>query len=164
MKVGILSDTHNEAQPLQTILNHFRSTGINTVYHCGDVTSPDMIRYFYGFSVHLAFGNGDYLNGSLKEALILLGTGSTAKRLNAFSVDNKQILLVHGNFEKEYQLLAGSHKYDIVFTGHTHERMNRWNGETHIINPGAASRAGAPSYSYAIFDFEITSLDFFQIS
>ena len=163
MKVGILSDTHNDLRTLQVILNHFRGDKITTIFHCGDVTSPDMIQYFHGFTVHLGFGNGDYLTGALKEALILLGTDSTAKRLNTLSFSNKQILIAHGNYPRELHELALSGRFEYIVTGHSHERKRSMIGNTRIINPGAASRTGHPSYSYALFDFENSNLNYYQV-
>ena len=140
-----------------------REEKLTTIFHCGDVTSPDMIKYFNGFTVHLGFGNGDYLTGALKEALILLGTDSTAKRLNTLSFSSKQILIAHGNYPREFHELATSGRFEYIFTGHSHEREHSLAENTRIINPGAASRTGQPSYSYAIFNFQNNNLDYYQI-
>lgn len=163
MKVGILSDTHNDTHTLQTILRKLREEKVSTIIHCGDVTSPSTIKYFNGFTVHLAFGNCDYMTGALNEALILLGTESTAKRLNVLTILEKKILIAHGNYEKEFHDFVLSERFDLVFTGHSHQRSNTVVGRTRIINPGASSRTGKPSYSYAIYEFNKNNLEYHQV-
>lgn len=163
MKVGILSDTHNDTRALQLILNHFRDEKITTIFHCGDVTSPDTMKFFSDFTIHLAFGNGDYFTGALNETLLLFGTGSTSKRINTLMAEGKSIAIVHGNFSQELHQLITSGRFDLVFTGHTHLQEKTLVGKTRIINPGAANRTGDPPYSYATYDFEKETLDFHRI-
>ncbi len=163
MKVGILSDTHNDITAVQRILHHFRDQNITTMIHCGDVTSPETMKHFSSFTVHLAYGNGDYFTGALNETLLLFGTNSTAKRINTVSLGGKSIVIAHGNYEQELHQLITSNRFDLVFTGHTHLRQNVLVGKTKVINPGAASRTGNhPAYSYAIYDFEKEDLNFYQ--
>lgn len=162
MKIGILSDTHNDRQTTQAILHHFREEKIQTVFHCGDVTSPEMISLFNGFTLHLAFGNADYLTGAIHEKVLLLGTDSTARRKNIFTLNDQKILILHGNFENELQTDIKSQTYDMIFTGHTHARENKLIDSTSLFNPGAASRSGDPPFSYGIYDFQHRALFFHQ--
>ena len=163
MKVGILSDTHNDTQTLLKILTRFREEGISTILHAGDVSSPSTIKTFSGFTVHLAFGNCDYFTGALKEEIILLGTNSTASRINTQEIEGEKVLIIHGNYPQELQELCSSGKYDLVITGHTHIQERKTIHKTLVINPGAASRKSDPPYAYAVYDLEKKDLRFHKI-
>lgn len=162
MKIGILSDTHNDINTLQVILNHYRREGIKTVLHCGDLTSPENVKRFHGFTLHLAFGNGDYLTAEMQEQVILLGTDSSAKRINTITIGGSRILITHGNMVQDLEEMKKNPNLDVICTGHTHSRENSSVGKIRIINPGAASRVGNPPFSYAIYDLENNYLEFHQ--
>lgn len=50
MKIGILSDTHNEIENVRKAVSVFESLGIDTVIHCGDVTIPRVLEVLKIFS------------------------------------------------------------------------------------------------------------------
>lgn len=43
MWIGILSDTHNQVKNLQTALDFFAKNQVNTLIHCGDATTVEMV-------------------------------------------------------------------------------------------------------------------------
>ena len=43
MKIGVMSDTHDNLSNTTTVLNTYRERGITTIVHCGDLTSPEMV-------------------------------------------------------------------------------------------------------------------------
>ena len=59
MKIGILSDTHNNNSNTLAALNVFRQRAITQLIHCGDVTRSEMLDLFAGFQLTLVEGNGD---------------------------------------------------------------------------------------------------------
>ena len=59
MKIGILSDTHNNIKNLRIALNVFLEEGIDTIIHCGDLTGVEIARAMDGFRVICILGNGD---------------------------------------------------------------------------------------------------------
>jgi putative phosphoesterase len=72
MKIGILSDTHNNLTNLQAALNAFRAESIHTLIHCGDLTAPETAASLGGFRVIHVLGNGDYLSGEIHRILLEL--------------------------------------------------------------------------------------------
>ena len=44
MKIGLISDSHNETKMLKYVANMFECLGIDTVIHCGDVTDAKEIN------------------------------------------------------------------------------------------------------------------------
>ena len=59
MKIGIISDTHDDMQNLQVALDTLRAQNVMAVFHCGDVCGPKVIRALEGFDVWIAQGNMD---------------------------------------------------------------------------------------------------------
>ena len=51
MRLGILSDTHNNAANTQAALSVFRQHGITQLIHCGDVNRPEILELFTGFEM-----------------------------------------------------------------------------------------------------------------
>ena len=163
MLIGLISDSHNNVTALQRALALFRERKIHIILHCGDLTSPHMINLFADFSLHLAFGNGDYLAGEIKEQAQLLGTQSTARPVNTFAIDHTSIAITHGHRPGEVRQLAESGQYQLLFTGHTHEREEYWIGSTRVINPGGLTAKAVPSHSFATFDLKKGVLEFHQL-
>ena len=163
MLIGLISDSHNDITALQRALAVFREEKIHTILHCGDLTSPHMIKLFADFSLHMAFGNGDYLTGEIKDQALLLGTQSTARPVNTITIEHTSIVIVHGHRPGEVRQLAESGQYDLLFTGHTHEREEYWIGNTRVINPGGLTAKAVPSHSFATFDLKKDLLEFHQL-
>ncbi len=46
MKIGILSDTHDDIENVQEAINIFNKNEVNLVIHAGDYTSPGVIQEF----------------------------------------------------------------------------------------------------------------------
>ena len=44
MKIGIISDTHDDLHHLETVLDVLRVEKVTKILHCGDVCGPDVIR------------------------------------------------------------------------------------------------------------------------
>lgn len=163
MLIGLISDSHNETTALQGVLTVFREKKIHTILHCGDLTSPYMVKLFADFTLHLAFGNGDYLTGEMKEQVILLGTHSTARLVNSLTIHHTPIAIAHGHRLGEVRQLAESGLYQLLFTGHTHEPEQYWIGNTHVINPGGLTAKAVPSHSFATFDLKNDILEFHHL-
>ena len=61
-KIAIFSDSHDNIPALMKALEAARSSGAETLLHCGDLCAPFMLdRIGQGFSgpVHVVFGNND---------------------------------------------------------------------------------------------------------
>jgi hypothetical protein len=159
MKIGILSDTHNDAPMTQRALSEFRQRGVQTLFHCGDLTSAEMVEHFQGFSVFFVRGNVDRQHvQSLKTAIAAqpgahwLGKGDTVE------LDGKLIAITHGDREDVFETLLNAEP-DTIFTGHTHRRRDQRSGRTRVINPGALGGVNYESRSICILDLSSDQLD-----
>ncbi len=59
MKIGVLSDTHDDVVNFELALAAYRAEGIIQVIHCGDITSASTARSLEGFEVVYVDGNMD---------------------------------------------------------------------------------------------------------
>ncbi|WP_254513426.1 metallophosphoesterase family protein [Anatilimnocola floriformis] len=59
MLIGILSDTHNEADRAQRAVALLRDHGAEVLIHCGDISEPEMIPVVTILPSYFTFGNHD---------------------------------------------------------------------------------------------------------
>ena len=163
MKIAIISDTHNDTLTLQNTLNIFRESRIHTICHCGDLTSPEMIKLFDGFQVFLGFGNCDYQTGEIKEQLILLGTESNSSYLCQFTLQEISMAITHGH-SRNVMDLAHTRKYRYIFTGHTHLKKDTNVNGCRIINPGSLSTRGRNFATYATLELDSNQIEFHKVN
>ncbi len=61
MKIGVISDTHDDIENVQEGINIFNKNEVNLVIHAGDYTSPGVIQEFQKLRSKLigVLGNND---------------------------------------------------------------------------------------------------------
>jgi len=149
MKVGIISDTHDNLISLKKAIQIFKEQKIEMLIHCGDWVSPFTLEFFdremkdLDIPVKSVVGNNP---GDLKRTMM-----SNTKMNNPiewpktvllnFDLEGKKIVVYHGDDREILKTLIDSQKYDIIFTGHTHAVRNEVIGKTLIVNPGTTCYA-----------------------
>lgn len=88
-------------------------------------------------------------------------------------VDNKHIGFFHGRPSDELEgrvyndtLLTEDEfsEYNVVFVGHTHCKIDRWVGNTHVISPGSLGQPrDGKGYGFLIYDTDQDSCDFYDL-
>lgn len=158
MKIGVISDTHDQGDLIRQAINYFNRENVDRVFHCGDWVSPFILYFFQGLKAPLrgVFGNNDgdklrHLEWKGKWNLDL----DYADRFLEVEVDAKRIAIFHGDFPGLVDTLVKSGKYDAVFHGHTHQRVNEYFGKTLSLNPGTLMKETSQvvkGASVAIYD------------
>jgi putative phosphoesterase len=134
MKIGIISDTHDNLPQIKKAVEIFNREKVELVLHAGDFVSPFIFLEFKNLNCPLkgVFGNNDgdklYLREKFK------GIGELYPAPYSAKINNKNIIMLHK--EKLIDALAESQKYDVIIYGHTHRTDLRKIGKTLIINPG----------------------------
>ncbi|MEM2131221.1 MAG: YfcE family phosphodiesterase, partial [Candidatus Woesearchaeota archaeon] len=61
MKIGIISDTHDQIEKTKKVINIFNKQKVSLVYHLGDLCSPFMLSLFKDLKCNLkmVLGNND---------------------------------------------------------------------------------------------------------
>lgn len=163
MKLGVLSDTHNNHANLERALAALRREGIEVLIHCGDLTTPETARLLAGFRVHHVIGNGDYASGEIRHTLLSMDPHNTSGLSFTAEVNGKKIAAAHGHLSEQLDGLIRSGEYDYVFCGHSHRRKDERAGSTRVINPGALGGLRAGPRSFAVLDLTTGRLDFHEI-
>lgn len=161
MRLGILSDTHNNIANTRAALQIFREQGVRRIYHCGDLTSETIMMQFVGWQAVFALGNVDYNRAELANAAKRLGFPAPQRRIED-TVDGVSIGMMHGNEGLPWLISFGEHRY--VFHGHTHRRRDETTDKgTRVINPGALGGRQSETRSVAVLDTATDDLTFFEI-
>lgn len=165
MHVGIVSDTHDNVPAVETIVEVFAERDVEVVLHAGDVVAPLVVPYFEDFEVHAVLGNNDGEVAGLTAAFDDLGEASALHgRFADLRIDGVDVAMLHGESLDEVQALAESGAYDLVVSGHYHEREKRQVGETTVCNPGAQFPTVDPEHrTVAILDTETGDLAFERV-
>jgi len=152
MKIAVISDTHNHHANLIKALELIESENIQTIIHCGDVTTAETAALLDGYQVILSYGNGDFASGEIRETLEKLNPASFAGLVYHGKIDSLRIAVIHGHHYSQLQNLIHSQQFDVIFTGHTHRHGESRHGITRIINPGAIGGLRKEERSFFILD------------
>ena len=163
MKIGVLSDTHNNTGNLQKAISIFNDYQIDLLIHCGDVTSTEVLQWLNGQPIILTFGNGDIANGEIKTTLKQFNPDNFAEYSFQGKIGDKQIGVTHGHIKEILDTMVQSQKLDYIFSGHTHRRQDELIGKTRLINPGALGGMYYQTRSVAVLDLDADKLIFKEI-
>jgi hypothetical protein len=163
MKLGILSDTHNNDTDLQRALAIFRQQGVERLIFCGDVTSPDMIAHFKGWAVHFVYGNVDEDRASLAHEVKHRLADSTIGMSWSGEIKGVRLAATHGHEEMLLEDLIQGGLYDFVFRGHSHTRLDSVEGSTRVINPGALGGKRTETCSVCIVELPSGEATFVEV-
>lgn len=159
MKLGIVSDTHDNLTYVEQAVSLFEAEDVDRVIHCGDIVAPFSATPFdsNSFEFYAIRGNND---GEWALANVVDEFGTYLGECGQFTVDGVSIGVYHGTNRLLREALVDSGNYDYVFHGHTHERTIESRGDTVRVNPGGLPIPGADDVFYvAIFDTEQSGVD-----
>ena len=135
MKIGIISDTHDNMPKIAAAVRLFNDERVDLVLHAGDFISPITADKFAPLESPFIgiFGNNDGERIYLTKRFEKIGT--LYPDHHEFEFDGKRGVVMHE--PKFIDALVKSEVYDLVVYGHTHEIDIR-KGRTLVINPGEA--------------------------
>ncbi len=162
MKIGVLSDTHDNLNAVRKASDLFAAEGITTLLHCGDVCGPAVVEALDGFTVYFAQGNQERLL-ALREAVAALQGGRLAS-LHSLVLNGRSIALLHGDDGHTLRRLIVSGTYAYVIHGHIHRRRDERYGPTRVINPGALGGIRLEPPSVCTLDLDTDEVKFYIIS
>ncbi len=160
MKIGIVSDTHDNKEKVEKIFSKFEKSGIKLVIHLGDLISPfvlDWINENYTGKLILIRGNND---GEL---------AFTLKKVERYGYEyhedpeiieagGKRLAIMHKPVFLDDLVRSGRVEY--VLYGHTHKKEIRKQDKAVIINPGESCGYLTGEATYVILDTETGEVSF----
>jgi putative phosphoesterase len=149
MRLGILSDTHGQVALTRNAVRMLESLDVETVLHCGDIGTPEVVELFTAWPTHFVFGNCDYDHAELAAAI--KKAGQTCHGLfGDLEFAGVRIALLHSHERQRFRQTVDSDDYRVVCYGHTHVAAKDQRGDTLVLNPGAIYRANP--HSIAVLD------------
>lgn len=135
MKLGILSDSHDNVPAVKAAAKVFSAAGVEAILHAGDFIAPFSIVPLAdcGVPVYAVFGNNDGERVGLSAKFTANGW-TVAPKFCFVELDGVSIAMHHE--QDPVEALARSGLYQVVIYGHTHAIDLRVVGETQVINPG----------------------------
>lgn len=137
--------------------------GVDTIIHCGDMTTAYTAELFKDFCVYHAWGNNDFDTAGIQYALRECKPGSQSDRWIKGVFDGKLFAAVHEEHSRQFASLMDSELFDYIFVGHTHRKADRVEGKTRIINPGAIGGAPRGPRGFIIIDFAAGEIEDYLI-
>lgn len=163
MKLGIVSDTHDNLEKARAAVKFFNSENIGNVIHCGDIVSPFTAGIFdSNFDFHYVRGNND---GEWNLKQVIQEFGNFYNNIAELQIDGKNFAVYHGTEGEIVEALVESGNYDYVLRGHTHKRKHEEHENTVEINPGGIQLPDQDEkFSVAILDTDTGEVNFHNYS
>jgi putative phosphoesterase len=157
--IGILSDTHDRVRRTGLAVAALKSAGAEALFHCGDITTAEVIHECRGIPGYFVFGNCDFDRVALREAIAAIG-GSCLDRGGIVNLAGRRIAITHGDSDLELYRLRAM-KPDLLLSGHTHRVSDTSQGSIRHINPGALHRAS--TWTVALLNLASNHIDVLPI-
>jgi putative phosphoesterase len=163
LRIGIISDTHDDVENVQSAIELFNTEKVKYVIHAGDYIFPGIVLEFKKLNAKLigVLGNNDGERVHLLKNFLGIG-GELKGELGEIELDGVIFGIYHGTDEQLKTKLVNSGKYDVIITGHTHriemspaysatngkdEEKKQYENKTQrnreeilVLNPGTAHR------------------------
>ena len=163
MKLGILSDSHNEIGNTKAALAMFEAHQVDQLIHCGDVTRPDMVALFAGWKTAFVYGNVDSNRSGLRLAVGRIDGPCFAGLVYEAELNGLSVGVCHGHDIELLEAMVASQQYDLICHGHSHTRLDKWEVTTRVINPGALGGRYSEPRSICTFDITSQIAEFFNV-
>lgn len=156
MKIGIISDTHNNIDMTKKAMDVFNKHEVELIIHAGDLTSPKILNTLVGIPCKFVLGNADIDIEILNDMANELGIDKPEKYCD-LRIGDKRILVLHGDDVRIFRDAVLSGRYNYIIKGHTHHFENYVSNNTRVINPGSLFRGD--DITVAILNTESDSVE-----
>ncbi|HEX6982071.1 MAG TPA: YfcE family phosphodiesterase [Balneolaceae bacterium] len=161
MLIGLISDTHDHSPHIKQAVQIFKQHKVDLVLHAGDYCSPFTIAFFEDFSLKGVVGKNDGDHPQLKEKFEAIG-GTLGMHFLDLEANDRKIALYSGIEPPITAALEHCGHYDIVVSGHTHEKKKETIDETLAINPGTAHGFGNEA-TFALLNTDSMRVEFMSL-
>lgn len=140
MRVGVISDTHDQLPRTRLAVRLLQTEGAEALIHCGDLTGPEIVAACSLLPFYFTFGNHDAdrvpcLQRAAREA------GATCLDWGGEVVlADRRIAVAHGHLHIDVRRLMARQPH-FLLSGHSHIAADWREGPTRRVNPGALYRA-----------------------
>lgn len=160
MRIGILSDSHNHLERTRAAVRILVEAGAETLIHCGDLATPEIVAACAVRPFYFVFGNHDGDSTPHLEAAALAAGATCLGWGGVVELAGKRIGVVHGHLATDRKRVEAE-RPDYLLSGHTHTPLDGMDGPIRRINPGALFRAR--EFSVAVLDLESDVVTFLPV-
>ena len=157
MKIGVVSDTHNNLKNIEIIISLFNDIEVPMVIHTGDISNANTLEKFSKLNSELigVYGNNDRNESGLKE-VAQKNNFQFQEPPRRLTLLDREIVIFHepdsiDKFISENKLI------NVVLYGHTHRYENNTKNGVLYFNPGES--AGMQKGSNAVGILDLISLE-----
>jgi putative phosphoesterase len=147
MRIGVVSDTHDDLAAVEAAVSLFDREGVDAVVHCGDFVAPFSVTPFDvdGVAFYAVRGNNDgewAVQSTVESFGTYLGEAGTlsfggdGESAGAGGEDPVEVAVTHGTSGVVVDALVDCGDYDYVLHGHTHAHGVEERDGTVRVNPG----------------------------
>lgn len=139
MKIGIISDTHDDLLSLKSAIKIFNERKVKYVIHAGDYVFPGVVKEFKHLNANLigVLGNNDGEKIGLSRNFQEIG-GELHGEFCNLELENLKIAIYHGTSKEMTDAIISSQLYNLVIHGHTHKKRDEKIHDVLVLNPGCA--------------------------
>lgn len=157
MRIGVVSDTHNNLKNIDKIINLFNKEKVPLVIHTGDIANAKSLERFSKLNSKLigVYGNNDRNELGIEE-IAAKNNFLFQEPPNLLNLCDRNIAIFHEPDCIDDFLLRNKDIH-VVLHGHTHRYKNEVNNNILFFNPGES--AGMVRGSNAIGILDLKSLE-----
>lgn len=165
MKVGIISDTHDNLPLVDKALERLNREKVELVLHAGDYVAPFTVVHFKQLRAKLigVFGNNDGDRPLLEKRFADIEKIHIRGNFAEVTADRVKIALLHGEDQELLQSLVNTGYYDVIVHGHSHEARAYKKGKTIVINPGEVCGYLSGKSTIALLDTKTREVKIVQL-
>ncbi len=154
MKIGIVSDSHDNVPKLRRAVQIFVERGCEAVIHCGDFVAPFSVKALAEFPGRVmgVFGNNDG-----EKTGIVKVCADIVEPPHVFEVGGRRILAAH-----DIAQVPADPEADVLIYGHTHKK-EIVPGRPMRINPGECGGWLGYGCTVVVLDAETLEAEFIEL-
>lgn len=155
MRLGILSDTHDELARTRVAVRMLSDAGAEALIHCGDLSSPPIVETLAVLPSWFTLGNHDadavpaLRQASAEFGPVCLGWGGVVE------LGGRRVGVTHGHMTTDVRSVLAE-RPEFLLSGHSHYPSDTMVGSVRRINPGALYRAD--EFTVAVLDLTADEL------
>lgn len=140
MRLGILSDTHDELVRTRLAVQMLRDAGAEALVHCGDLASRPIVEALAVLPAWFVFGNHDadtvpdLQRAAVEFGSVCLDWGGVVE------VGGRRVGVAHGHMTTDVRRVLAEQP-EFLLSGHSHFPSDTVVGSVRRINPCALHRA-----------------------
>lgn len=161
MKIGVISDIHENFHNLVRALEKMEELGVEQILCLGDLMNAGIAKILVHHTVpsYMIWGNNDGEKVDIVKASFREGSNLTVSQnvYDFVEFGGKKIFMTH--YDDLAYPMAESGRYDAVFYGHNHIAKADKINDCHVVNPGEISAQKSGKANLAIYNTDKNSVE-----